>query len=190
MYLCISLSSRDDAINQRLKTITFSKTRVAGIPDESLFQLRRDPEFISKQKSPRFQMCLRQVLFDAYAEFISGGSIDIDPADSDESKDEWVQENLFTVGAFLSEYELTDDFEDYVKTEDITGWLKDYKMNISIQRMVFGLKPHVHKMKIFKGEQKVIDRRRIGIRRGMKYKNEESKCLIKRTDIEYELEEE
>ena len=76
------------------------------------------------------------MLIQRYSEFKENGDID-EPIEVINGKKEWIEETGDVIDTFLQDFEITNDVEDYTTSENLTMWLQNKKLGITM--MKFGL---------------------------------------------------
>ena len=130
----------DDAVNTRLRVLTYNKTFVDEPSNE--FELKNDPNIKEEITTDKFQSAFVHILLRSYAEFIHNKRVEIEPIEVMQAKQDWVEESTSVITDFLEDFEITDDTEDYVLSEDIKKWLEGKKLGITINKFVMELKKY------------------------------------------------
>lgn len=122
----------DDAVDGRVKVISYKKEFVDEPSNE--MELLKDPRVESEIETDEFKRCLVGILIHAY---LDKSKFNFEPDCIREGKKEWVPEDRNCISAFLAEYELTNDPQDYVLGEEIIAWLESKKLGITTTK--FGM---------------------------------------------------
>ena len=143
----ISGIDEDNAINDRLKVISYTKKYVDEPTNE--FELLKDHNINNEMESEKFKEAFNFIIFDAYKKYMKNKDLDIEPEQVKFIKTEWVGDggSNKTISTFLESFEITDKPEDYVLSAYIELWLKDNNMNITIKKFAMELKKYcsIHK---------------------------------------------
>jgi hypothetical protein len=130
----------DDAVNTRLRILTYNKTFVDEPSNE--FELKNDPSIKDEITTPKFQSAFVHILLRSYADYIHNKRVEIEPIEVMEAKQDWVEESTSVITDFLEDFEFTDDTRDYVLSEDIKKWLDGKKLGITFNKFVMELKKY------------------------------------------------
>ena len=138
----ISGFDNDEAVNTRLKFISYTKRYVENPTNE--FELKIDTNINNEFLTDKFKQAFERILFDEYLKFIKNGKNDIEPDEIKNFKNDWVgtggDEKL--ISTFLESYELTDNTDDYVKSNEMETWVKSEKLNLSFTKFIIELKKY------------------------------------------------
>ena len=79
-----------------------------------------------------------------YLEFKQNGSVDVDPPAVLAAKENWIgfAEDICFVGRFLCDFEITDQEEDFIKSSEISEWITQQVLGITVQKFTNELKKH------------------------------------------------
>ena len=80
---------------------------------------------------------------------------DNDPLGVIQAKNDWIGTEATCLSQFCEDYEITDDPNDYVLSNDIETWIKEKKLGISMKRFGMDLKLYIVKNKLENSESKV-----------------------------------
>ena len=135
----------DTAVDERLQIFSFNKTFVENPSNE--FELKLDPNLKHEVQTLEFQKTLIGLFIHAYMNKTKFNTI---PAQATYCKKEWVSTDANPVETFITDYEFTNNMDDYVKSSDIEYWLTQKKLGISICKFTAELKKYAssHKYEI------------------------------------------
>jgi phage/plasmid-associated DNA primase len=129
----------DDAVNNRVRIISYNKSYVDEPSNE--FELRKDLNIENEIKTLRFQRVMVGLLIREYSLYKQNG-LQPEPDEVLNSKEEWVGEEANCIKSFLNDYEITNDANHYVKSNDIKSWLEQKKFGISMEKFSKELKKY------------------------------------------------
>jgi hypothetical protein len=115
--------------------------------------LRKDPNIKNEIKTLR----MVGLLIREYSLYKQNG-LQSEPDEVLNSKEEWVGEEANCIKSFLNDYEITNDANDYVKSNDIKFWLEQKKFGISMEKFSKELKKYCsinHFENVFSRQKKV-----------------------------------
>lgn len=147
----------DDAVNARCKVFGYNKQFVEEVNNED-FELLMDKNIEKEMLTDRFQRCFLGLLIKEYLNFTNNGCVEDEPVEALISKQNWIQEEKSFVTTFMKDFDLTDNVEDYVVSEDLQKWLDEKKLGISMTKLGMELNKHckINKLEnIFKKDKKV-----------------------------------
>lgn len=145
------ISPYDDAIDNRLKIINFNKEYVDNPENE--FQLKIDNGIEVELLTPRFQRVLVGLLVKTYAEYVVNGEMD-EPADARKAKSDWIPVEDRPFEVLMSEFKVTNNPDDFVKSKDIEHFIKDNQLDLSMAK--FGKLLTRHCALIYKDKKCVV----------------------------------
>ena len=92
----------------------------------------------------RFQRCFLEIFI---RQFYKGkqGEFKIEPPEVTEAKEEWIGTDVGCMPAFLQEYEVTNDENDFVRSSEIQEWLELGKYGITMKKFGMELKQYILK---------------------------------------------
>lgn len=148
-FLCVVLANDvpeikpyDDAVKNRVRVYSYTKSFVDKPENE--FELKKDPKLEAEMQTLRFQRCFVGILIRSYLNFNTNRRIENEPSEVMMAKKDWMgddKDNDIMV-KFQSEYEITNDSKDFVKSTDIQNWLISTKDLISIKKFSLELKKY------------------------------------------------
>ena len=132
----LAIKPYDDAINERLNIISYNKKYVDNPSNE--FELKKDDNINIEMKSDKFKDAFSFIIIDAYLQFCKDGKKEYVPEAVKNCKIDWVGEGAenTSINNFLGEFVITDNEEDFIRSSEIDLWLKEAKLNISINKFV------------------------------------------------------
>ena len=135
----------DDAINGRLKVISFNKTFVTEVSNQ--FELKMDIDIKDELKTIRFQRCFMMLLLQYYADWNDlkkkEGYIEFEPIAVTNGKKAWIKESEGFLVTFFKDFEITSNENDKVKSSDIDEWIKQTKLLVSMTKFSIELKKYM-----------------------------------------------
>ena len=129
----------DDAVNERLRIISFEKQFVEEPENE--FELKKDANIGEEIKTLEFQKAFVGMLIFHYLEYHElKPEIPIQVINN---KNEWTNASeTDPMTMFLEEYEITNNERDFVKSKDLKTWLTNKKVGISPEKFAKDLKKY------------------------------------------------
>ena len=94
------------------------------------------------------------MLIKRYVDFKDNGDIK-EPDEVINGKKEWIEETGNVMDVFLNDFEITNDENDYVPSEDIQLWVSEKKIGISATKIGIEIKKHCINKKYDKVDNKV-----------------------------------
>ena len=162
-YLCISCANdipkiseieKDDAINLRIKVISYTKKYVDEPSNE--FELKKDDNINKEMNSEEFKTAFNFIIFDAYSNYLKNKKLDIEPESVKAFKSEWVGDggSNSTIIKFLESYNISNDVKHNTPSRDIEAWIKDENIGITIKKFSIELKKYCQINKLINVESK------------------------------------
>jgi len=112
----------DAAVNNRLNIFGFYKSFVDAPTNE--FELKMDYNIENEINTTKFQNHFIQLIFNTYLEY-EKNKVEVIPDEVKNSKNDWVDEEQHNcISKFLTEFEITNDRNHFVKSANIDEWLK------------------------------------------------------------------
>jgi hypothetical protein len=132
----------DAAVDNRVKVIGFNKTFVEA-PDNE-YELKMDNNINEEISTDKFKQHFIMLIILRYIQFLNNNKIEVIPEEVINSKKDWIGDDseINIVTKFMNDYDLTDDVNDYTKSEDIQKWLDVQKKGISIKKFSNDLKKY------------------------------------------------
>ena len=95
-------------------------------------------------KSDKFKDAFSFIIIDAYLQFCKDGKKEYVPEAVKNCKIDWVGEGAenTSINNFLGEFVITDNEEDFIRSSEIDLWLKEAKLNISINKFALDFKKY------------------------------------------------
>lgn len=125
----------DDAVNERCKVFGYNKQFVEEPTNE--FELLMDKNIEKEMMTDKFQRCFLGLLIHEYMLFSEGGFVETVPVEVLLSKQDWIQEEKSYIAIFVNDFELTNDPNDFVTSEEIQSWIDEKKLGITFTK--FGM---------------------------------------------------
>jgi len=122
----------DDAVANRLRVMSYNKVFVDEPSNE--FELKKDEHIEDEIRTKRFQRCFIGLLIQEHIEWTDNGKIDIEPSAILQAKKDWIAQDKSPIETFKFEFDITNNKEDYVLSEDIQSWLDNKKLGITITK--------------------------------------------------------
>lgn len=141
----------DDAVNERLRIISFEKQFVDEPENE--FELRKDTNICEEIKTIEFQKAFVGLLISNYLLY---HELQPEmPLQVINSKKEWTDKTeTDPMTMFLDEFEITNDIKDFIESKYMKNWLADKKVGISPEKFAKDLKKYC----VRNGMDKVINK--------------------------------
>jgi len=112
----------DDAVMNRLRAINYKKVYVQDPSNE--FELKIDTNFENEIQTLEFRMAFISLLFKTYYTWHKNGRSEEEPDCVKVAVKEIVGTDTNIIDAFLNDYEITNNEDDFIKSDDIGKWLK------------------------------------------------------------------
>lgn len=125
----------DDAVMNRLRAINYKKVYVEEPSNE--FELKIDTNFENEIQTLEFRMAFISLLIKTYTTWNKEGRNEEEPECVKIAVKEIVGTDTNIIDAFLNDYEITNNEDDFIKSDDITKWLKISKKLVTLTK--FGL---------------------------------------------------
>jgi hypothetical protein len=149
---------------------SFNKTFVDHPTNE--YELTKDPNLDDEINTIEFKRAFSQLLFDRYYKFISSKETEIIPEEVKNSKKDWVGDESETnfIEKLKLDYEFTNNIDNFVTSAQISGWISDQKLGITMKKFSIEMKRYCEIKKLDKIEsvQKKINGKNIKIWLGIK----------------------
>lgn len=162
-FLCVvfandlpKITPYDDAVNNRIRVVSYTKPYVNEPSGD--YELQMDENIDVELNTLRFQRCFLEIFI---RQFYKGkqGEFKIEPPEVTEAKEEWIGTDVGCMPAFLQEYEVTNDENDFVRSSEIQEWLELGKYGITMKKFGMELKQYIlkHKLDKVKSDGKKIN---------------------------------
>jgi len=132
----------DDAVNNRARVISYVKPYVEN-PGE--YELKLDPHLDAEIDTLAFQRCFLEILLRQY---LKRGMHMEEPVDVIQAKEDWIGNEVGCIPAFLQEFEITNQVEDFVTSGEIQEWLERGKLGITMKKFGMEMKQYTLKNKL------------------------------------------
>lgn len=125
----------DDAVMTRLRAINYQKVYV----DEpsNVLELKIDRGLEQEMMTDQFRMNFLQLLFQTYKNWIDGGRDETEPECVRVAIKEVVGVESNIIDAFLNDFEVSDNPDDFIKSSDIEAWMTEGKFRVTMTK--FGM---------------------------------------------------
>ena len=132
----------DAALANRLRIVPYDKKFVDEPQTE--FELKKDPLLVKEIATLKFQRVFIGLLIRRYLRFMEDGGVDVVPAGMLCAKNEWVgtEDDVSLMGRFETDFEITNDVNDYVTSEKVKAWIDAGKLGISMECLAKDIKKH------------------------------------------------
>ena len=136
----------DDAVMSRVRAIPYSKVYVDEPAHE--LELKKDPRLDDEIQTAPFKIAFLKMMFQAYLEFHQSGREEIELDEIKQAVLDVVGHETNIMDAFLNQYEITNNEEDYISSSVLQQWLTDGKKGITITKLGLELNRYakIHKM--------------------------------------------
>jgi hypothetical protein len=128
----------DDAINNRVKVVSFDKVFVDNPTEPN--HLKKDDTLSAESKTPAFQKAFIDLLLDRFPKPF------VEPESVSKHKNVWIDETPNIAVRFFQDYEITDDLKDRVPSTEIQDWIKENKFEMSSVKLCRDLAKHFEKL--------------------------------------------
>ena len=140
------ISPYDKAVDNRVRIVHYKKQFTDVVEDEEN-ELLKDYNISDEIKTADFQNAFIMMLVQAYTKYKTDGEPD-EPEEVINGKKEWIAETGNDMDKFLENFEITNDENDFLPTEEITHWLKEARVGITSVKMGIEIKKHCTKNKL------------------------------------------
>ena len=151
----------DDAIMTRVRAIPYSKVYVDE-PSHDL-ELKKELGLEEEIQTYAFQMGFLRLMFQTYLEFHQSGRVEIELDEIKQAVLDVVGHETTIMDAFLNQYEITNNPDDYVTSSILQTWLTDSKKGITITKLGLELNRYskIHKMDNILSKDKKINKKTV-----------------------------
>jgi hypothetical protein len=136
----------DDAVNNRLRIVSYNKVFVDEPTNE--YELKADRNIENELRTLRFQKCFIGLLIQEHFNWVDNGRIDIEPTSLLQAKNEWIEQDISPIASFINDFEITNNENDYILSEEIQSWLDNKKLGITITKFGIELNKHIRLNKL------------------------------------------
>jgi phage/plasmid-associated DNA primase len=137
------ISPYDKAVDNRTRVVHHKKQFKDVVEDEEN-ELLKDYNLIDEIKTAKFQNAFVMMLVQAYVKYKEEGEPE-EPEDVINGKKEWIGETGDDIDKFLENFDITNDENDFLPTEEIGIWLKEKKIGITSTKMGIEIKKYCKK---------------------------------------------
>ena len=188
-YLCLLFQNDigkimpfDKAVDNRTNVISYDKKYVDN-PTLSNELQKIDLKLIeTEMKTDKFKQSVMHLLIEYYSKFLIKGEME-KPMCMRSAKDDWIGESSDPIVAFTDNYEITNNPDDYVESNDIQKWIDEEKLGITMKKLGVDFKAYVVNNKHDKveiGKKKRVDGKPTRVWTGIKEMGDDvvPKCKI------------
>jgi len=130
----------DDAVNGRVRVISYTKQFVDGEPSNEL-ELKKDLNIKDEIATLKFQRVFLGLLIREYDHFHADcNRVETEPADVVRAKEDWVGQGSSPIESFFEEFEITNNPDDYIRSKEIEEWLVEKQLGITMKKFGMELK--------------------------------------------------
>lgn len=161
----------DDALETRVEVFSYRKTFVDNPTNE--FELKKNNELENEINTLKFKRGLINLVIERYGEFMKNEKVSI-PKEMEGNKVEWIGDTTRNmVENFLTEFDITDNKDDYVLSSEMVDWLCLSKLGVSFKKFSIELKKYISIKKYanVKPNTKKIKMTTVNVWLGVKSKN-------------------
>jgi hypothetical protein len=134
-----NIQPMDDAVIHRVKGLRFDKSFVDNPNPENPYELKKDSNLENEIMTYKFKINFLSLLFQSYSDFYKNGMVDNEPVEIITSCKDILGDNLTIIDKFKNDYEITNNEDDYVLSQDIQNWLKVNDTKITIKKFTMEL---------------------------------------------------
>jgi len=128
----------DNAVDNRARVINNIKQFVDGEPANEN-ELRKDYNLGQEMKTLKFQRCFIGLLIREYYHHNLSPNL-IEPDAVKQAKQDWFEPENNIIEKFKTDYEITNNTDDYIRSSELEQWVTDTKLGISIRKLGIDLK--------------------------------------------------
>jgi phage/plasmid-associated DNA primase len=142
------ISPVDEAINNRVKSITYSKAYVPVVENPD-YELLADLNIDTEVFTYKFKIDFINYLIQCYTKLTKKPELEVEPEAVRLSKEQWFgvcKDNI--MNKFLDRYEVSGDKEHFVSNDDLKSWIDSSKMNVSNNKLSVEIKKYVEIKKL------------------------------------------
>jgi phage/plasmid-associated DNA primase len=146
----------DDAVNERCKVFGYNKQFVEEPSNE--FELLMDKNIEKEMLTENFQRCFLGLLIKEYLQFSDNDCIENEPIEAIMSKQNWIQEEKSYINIFKNDFELSNDVDNHITSEEIQKWIDEKKLGITFTKFGMELNKYckIHNLEnIYKKDRKI-----------------------------------
>lgn len=148
LFVCMAndipkIAPYDPAVDGRIRVISYKKQFVDEVEDEEN-ELLKDNNIDNEIMTDDFKNAFLMMFLKRYVDFKENGDID-EPEEVINGKKEWIEETGNNIDLFLNDFEITNNEEDFILSEDIKIWTDDKKLHISSTKIAMEIKKYCKK---------------------------------------------
>lgn len=171
-----TITPYDDAVNNRLNVVRFSKKFVEEPTNE--YELKMDANLDNELRTETFQYHFMKLVINRYIQFVKDGRVDIIPQAVANAKVEWIGDDNDTnvMSKFMNEFQITNNTDHYIESNNIQTWLECQKLGISFKKFSIELKKYItiNKYEFVESKNKKLNGRVSKVWTGIKYIDDET----------------
>ena len=160
----------DKAVENRTNVINYNKQYVLN-PTLSNQLQKIDYKIIeTEMKTDKFKQHVMYMFIQYYSKFLMNGEME-KPFCMRVAKDDWVGESSDPLDAFKDNFEITNNPDDYVESNDIQKWIDEEKLGITMKKLGVDLKTFIDNNNFDKveiGKKKRVDGKPVRVWTGIK----------------------
>ena len=175
-YMCLlfqndigKISPFDKAVDNRTNVINYNKQYVDNPMLSNEIQ-KIDIKLIdTEMKTDKFKQHMMHLFIQYYSKFLMKGEME-KPLCMRVAKDEWVGESSDPMIAFIDNYEITNNPDDYIESNDIQKWIDEEKLGITMKKLAVDFKTFANNKhdKVEIGKKKRVDGKSTRVWTGIK----------------------
>jgi len=151
-FLCVMFANDlpkimpyDDAVNNRVRVVSYNKPYVENPSGD--YELKADSNIDEEFETLSFQRCFLEIFIRHYY-LGREGHFKNEPIEVTQAKEDWIGTDIGCISAFLQEYEITNDENDFVRSSEIQEWLEQGKFGITMKKFGMEMKQYSVKNKL------------------------------------------
>jgi len=163
------ISPFDKAVDNRTNVINYNKQYVDNPMLSNEIQ-KIDIKLIdTEMKTDKFKQHMMHLFIQYYSKFLMKGEME-KPLCMRVAKDEWVGESSDPMIAFIDNYEITNNPDDYIESNDIQKWIDEEKLGITMKKLAVDFKTFANNKhdKVEIGKKKRVDGKSTRVWTGIK----------------------
>ena len=150
------ITPTDDAVVNRVCAIEHKRICVDKKMEEcNEFEMEKDASLEEYIKTIEFKRVFIGILIQSYLKFQENKRVDIEPNELKKCSMAVIGANYDVIDTFKSDFEITDNENDYVLSSDIEKWLTDKKLKISMMKFGMEIKKYAKTMNMENIDNKV-----------------------------------
>ena len=178
-----SITPMDDAIVNRVRAIPYVKTYVDNPKENSILELKIDPNFDQEILTDNFRNAFMLLLMKAYKKFVKNNKVEVEPPQIKRAIVNTFGKIDSFIDSFKNDFEITNNENDFVLSSLLVDWIKINKHNISITKLGREINKYVieKELKNVESKAKKIGGKTKQVWSGIKFINDdiELKIMVK-----------